>query len=112
MNNIDKNYLTKKYLRNSPIKWKNQGFVIIPHELLFNEKVNRPALMVFWVLTAHLFRGKTYCFPSLSALEKETRFSRPSVIKGIKCLKDLGYLEVEGGKKTGKVNKYYLKVKV
>lgn len=109
---MNKNELLKKYIRNSPIKWKHDGFVMLPHALLFNQNASYASLLVFWVLTAHLFKGKDYCFPSLRVLQDETRLSKNTVLKGIKELKDLGYLEVQGDRKSGKVNKYYLKVKV
>ena len=114
MNNINnlikKSGYTEKLLKNSPIKWKHKGFVMLPHELLFNEKIGHSGLLVFWVLTAHLFRGKSYCFPSIEKLEKETRLSKHTVINGIKQLEMAEYLEVE--RKKGKTNKYFLKVKI
>ena len=111
-NSIDKNKLLTKYTRHSLIRYKHEGFVIIPHSLLFNTKIGNCARMVFWVLTMHMFKGKEYCFPSLLKLQEETQLSRNTVLKGIRQLKLAGYLEVEGDKKTGKVNKYYLKIKI
>jgi len=111
MNNINSKELLKKYGKNSPSKWKREGFVMLPHALLFDPRAGLPALMVFWVLTAHMFRGKEYCFPSITTLEEETRLSRHTVIKGIKSLEEMGYLKIErgGGRKT---SRYYLKVKI
>lgn len=79
---------------------------MLPHSLLFNDGISRAALLVFWVLTVHPFRGRSYCFPSLTTLQKETRYSRPTVIKAVKAS---GYLEVE--KAAGRPNKYWLRSK-
>jgi len=112
MNKINSKELLKKYGENSPSKWKRSGFAMLPHTLLFDPRAKLPALMVFWILTVHMFRGKNKCFPSLKTLEEETRLSRNTVLKGIRILKEMGYLQVEGGKKTGKPNNYYLKAKI
>ena len=109
---MNKQDLLARYRRNLPAKWKQRGFTVLPHALLFNEHISKSTLLVFWVLTAHMFRGKKYAFPSLTTLEEETRSSRHTVIKAIRELKDNGYLEVEGNKNSGKVNKYYLKVRL
>ena len=103
---MNKKEILKKYLRNSPVKWKYEGFVMLPNSLVFNEKIGRAALMVYWILTLHLFRGKEYCFPSLSTLERETRLSRHSVIFGIRQLETNQKLLVE--RKEGEVNRYKL----
>lgn len=105
---MNKQELINKYGRNSPSRWKRRGFVVLPHALLFDEKLGRAALIVFWVLTAHLFRGKKYVFPSITTPEQETRYSRHTVINAVKELEKSGYLEKE--KEQGKVTKYYLKV--
>jgi hypothetical protein len=47
------NKKVKKYLRNSPIRWKYEGFAIIPNSIVFDEKFGRAALMVYWILTVH-----------------------------------------------------------
>jgi hypothetical protein len=111
MNNIEKfkkNYL-RKIVRNSPIRWKKVGFVMLPHELLFDVNLPRPALMVYWVLMVHQFQGKEGCHPSLKLLEQETRYSRPAIISAIKALESQGWLDVE--RHHLKVNKYYVKLK-
>jgi hypothetical protein len=79
---------------------------MIPNSIVFNEKIGRAALMVYWILTLHLFKGKTYCFPSLSTLQKETRLSRHTVISGIKQLEANHKLIVE--RKNGEANRYKL----
>jgi biotin operon repressor len=106
---LNKNGILKRYLRNSPIKWK-MGFAMIPTAVLMDERLTRSSLVVFWALTVHLFRGKEYCFPSLTTLQKEAHSSRPTIIKAIKSLEEYGYLQVERTER--KNNKYYLKVKV
>src|SRR5208283_1050219 len=83
---MNKKEILKKYLRNSPVKWKYQGFVMIPNSIVFNQNIGRAGLMVYWILTLHLFKGKDYCFPSLSTLQRETRLSRHTVIGGIRQL--------------------------
>ena len=105
---INKNGLLKKYMRNSPIKWK-MSFAMIPTQVLMDERLSRSSLLVFWALTVHLFRGKEYCFPSLKTLQQESHSSRPTVIKAIKLLEQFGYLQVE--RTEHKNNRYYLKVK-
>ena len=115
MNNIDnlqkvdlRTYLKGKIIRNSPIRWKKVGFVMLPHELLFDESLPRAALMVYWVLVLHTFRGKNECNPSLKLLEQETRYSRPSILGAIESLEKNGWLEVDRGHR--KVNRYFVKI--
>lgn len=79
---------------------------MIPNSIVFNEKIGRAGLMVYWILTLHLFKGKDYCFPSLSTLQKETRLSRHTVIAGIKQLEANQKLIVE--RKKGEANRYKL----
>jgi hypothetical protein len=105
----NKNELLKKYTRNSSLKWK-MGFAIVPTQILMDERVSRSCLVVFWVLTVHIFRGKRFCFPSTATIAKEAHSSRPTVIKAIKELEQYGYVEVE--RCAGGVSKYYLKVLV
>jgi hypothetical protein len=105
----NKNELLKKCIRNSPMKWK-MGFSMIPTQILMDERLSRSCLVVFWVLTVHIFRGKRFCFPSTTTIAKEAHSSRPTVIKAIKELEQYGYLEVE--RSAGGVSKYYLKVLV
>lgn len=117
MNNINsllksnQNPLLMRYARNSPIRWRKVGFVMLPHELLFDDSLPRAALMVYWVLVVHTFSGKNECYPSLKTLEGETRYSRPTIIEAIEALKVNGWLDVEGDKKSGKVNRYFIKLK-
>lgn len=106
---INKDKLLKRYMRNSPSKWKLQGFAMLPNRLLFDEKLSRSSLLVFWILTIHLFKGKEYCYPSLPTISKEAHCSKPTAIKAIKELEMLGYLQVDRTE-TGRRNKYYLKV--
>ena len=105
----NKSGLLKKYIRNSPVKWK-MGFSIIPTQILMDERLSRSCLVVFWVLTVHIFRGKQFCFPSTATIAKEAHSSRPTIIKAIKELEQYGYLEVE--RSAGGVSKYYLKALV
>ncbi len=104
---LNKKGLLNKYLRNSPIKWKHQGFALVPTQILMDERLSRSCLVVFWVLTVHIFKGKKFCFPSTTTIAKESHSSRPTIIKAIKELERYGYLEVE--RKKGGVSKYYLK---
>lgn len=88
------------------MKWKYQGFVMIPNSIVFNQNIGRAGLMVYWILTLHLFKGKDYCFPSLSTLQRETRLSRHTVIGGIRQLEAHQKLVVE--RKKGESNRYKL----
>lgn len=90
--------------------YKYRGFVMLPHSLLMNEKIKPHALLVFWVLTAHLFKGKEYCFPSIQTIAKEARLSPRMVRYMIKDLEKQGYLEIQST--NGFVNKYYLKSEI
>lgn len=110
MNKIGNSHnLEQKYLRNSPIKWKKLGFAMLPTSLLGDSRLSRSCLLVFWVLTVHLFRGKKYCWPSIKTIAGEAHMSSPTVIKAVKQLKQFGYLEVEGSMQSGKANHYFLK---
>lgn len=101
-----KDAFLKRVTRNSPIRWRNWGFAMLPNSLIFNEKVGRSAMLVYWALTVHLFRGKEYCFPKIGTLAEETRCDRRTVSRAIKELKDAGYLKVES--RPGEVNRYKL----
>ena len=105
----NKSGILKKYVRNSLMKWK-MGFAMIPTQVLMDERLSRSCLIVFWVLTVHVFRGKQYCFPSIPTIGREAHSSRPTVIKAIRELEHYGYLDVE--RTSGGVSKYYLKVLV
>lgn len=105
---------TEKYIlslkEKMPGRWKKVGFALLPNALIFSEGVGRGELLVFWILTMHLFKGKKYAFPSVREIEKEGRLSRHTVISAIRKLEEMGYLITE--KKRGKRTKYYLRIKV
>jgi len=103
------NPLMMKYLRKSPVRWKKVGFVMLPHELLFDENLPRAALMVYWVLMVHQFEGKIGCHPSLRLLEQETRYSKPTIISAISALEGQHWIEVQRGHR--KVNTYFVKIR-
>ena len=106
---INKSKILKNAIRNSPSKWKLAGFAMLPTRLLMDDKLSKGALLVFWVLTVHIFKGKEYCFPSLGTIAKEAHCVKNTAIKAIKELEARGYLEVD--RSLGrKANKYYLKV--
>mgnify|MGYP007071635797 CR=1 FL=1 len=106
----NKNYLNKFLQRPFKNKYKVTGFTVIPNQVFFDDRLGRSELMIFWVLTLHLFRGKKYVFPSVRTIQKEARISRPTVIKGLKNLELCGYLSIE--KIAGKTSHYYLKVSI
>ena len=83
---------------------------MLPNRLVFDGRAKMGELLVFWILTLHLFKGKNYCYPSTRKIQEETRLSRPTIIKAIKNLSEWGYLETE--KTKGKVTKYFLKIRV
>lgn len=107
---MDLNKFKQKVLKNSPIKWKHSGFAMLPNSLLFQEGIAASELIVFWVLTVHLFKGKQYCYPSLRTIQTEARISRPTVVKALRKLQELGYLKINKGRKDGR-NEYELLVK-
>jgi len=96
----------KKASRNSPIRWQRFGFAMLPNSLVFDERIGRSALLVYWALTVHLFKGKDYCFPKIETIAEETRCDRGTVSRAIKELKDAKYLIVES--RPGEVNRYKL----
>jgi hypothetical protein len=96
----------KKVTRNSPVRWRNSGFAMLPNSLIFDDRIGKSALLVFWALTIHLFQGKDYCFPSRKTLAKETRLCPRTITNAIKELRDNHYLIVES--KAGEVNRYKL----
>ena len=104
----------KKYLETlkvrTPSRWKVKGFAMLPNSLLFADNIGKAELLVFWVLTMHLFRGKEYTMPSVRQIQQEAKISRPTVIAAIQSLEKLGYLEAERTK--GRRTKYYLKIKI
>jgi hypothetical protein len=93
----------KKVTRNSPIRWQNSGFAMLPNSLIFNQHIGRSALLVYWVLTVHLFKGKDYCFPKINTIAKEARCDHRTVTRAIRELKETGYLKVEST--PGEVNR-------
>lgn len=109
---INKERVLERVTRNSPGRWKERGFSMLPHSLLNDQRLSRSSLIVYWVLAMHSFRGQKYCFPSLGTIAKECHSSPPTIIKAIKQLREYGHLTVDGDKKSGKVNKYCLKAKV
>lgn len=105
MKEFKEGYL-KKVTRNSPIRWKNWGFTMLPNSLMFNEKVGRSGLLVYWSLTVHLFKGKEYCFPSIRTICVETRYSKSTVLRAIAELEQNSYLKVD--RTPGEVSHYKL----
>jgi len=106
---IDGKKALKAIISRSSDKWKHYGFAMLPTQLLMDERVLKSSLLVFWVLTVHTFKGKTYCFPKIETIAKEAHCSKPTAIKGIRALETLGYLDVDRTKGR-KNNKYYLKI--
>lgn len=105
MKNFKKGYMDR-VTRNSPLRWRSSGFAMLPNSLIFDERVGRAGLLVFWALTLHLFEGKEYCFPSRQTLAKETRLSNRTITRAIAELRENKYLIVET--KPGEVNRYKL----
>jgi hypothetical protein len=105
MEKFKREYLGK-VTRNSPLKWRNEGFAMLPNSLIFNENIGKAALLVFWALTLHLFQGKDYCFPSRRTLAKETRLSIRTIVRAVNELEANHYLIIE--RRPGEVNRYKL----
>jgi hypothetical protein len=105
---FNKEEIEKRILRHSPTKWKHLGFAMLPTKILMDDRLSRSSLIVFWVLTVHIFKGKQSCFPSLNTISEEAHCSKPTTIKTIRELESLKYLEVDRtlGRNS---NKYYLK---
>lgn len=106
--NKDKDYLNKFLEKPFKGKYKVEGWVAIPNKVVFDDRLSKSDLLVFWVLTIHQFRGKDFCFPSQKLIAEEAKLSRPTVNASVKRLEKYGYLEIE--KKRGFSHRYYLKV--
>ena len=110
MEKIDLKNKYQSLIKENKGGYKYRGFVILPHTLLMDRKIKPHALLIFWVLTMHIFKGKNYCFPSIDTIAKEARLSPRMARYMIKDLKKNGYLEIE--RKIGFVNRYYLKANI
>lgn len=97
-----------KYLRNSPIKWKEIGFVMLPHRLLFDKDLKMSDRMVYWVLLVHQFQGKDYCTPSQALIAEEAGVSLRTITSTIQRLEKTGWIDVVPS--PGHVSKYYVRI--
>ena len=107
MEKVNFNERYNSLIRTNKGGYKYSGFVMLPHSLLLDDRLTRTSLIIFWVLTMHMFRGKDYCFPSLPTIAKESRLDKRTVMRATKVLEKYGYLEIQ--REKGQVNKYYLK---
>ena len=106
---INKERLLDQYSKNAPDRWKVRGYARLPTALLMDTRITKTALLVYWVLAAHTFKGKEVCFPSLKTLATEAHCVKNTAIKATKELERLGYLRVERAKKGSKKrNRYFI----
>jgi hypothetical protein len=76
---------------------------MLPNSLIFDDKIGKAALLVFWSLTMHFFEGREYCFPSRKTISQETRLSPRTITRALKELQDNHYLIIEP--RAGEVNR-------
>jgi len=108
-NPIDKKKLLDRYSRNTPGKWKEVGYSMLPHALLQDHRISKTSLVVYWVLRMHIFKGKKSCNPSLEKIAEETHCVKGTALRAIRELERLGYLHVERDKeKKRRTNSYTL----
>ncbi len=108
-NIINKEKLMERYIENSPGKWKKVGYARLPTSMLMDERLSKPALLVYWVLTARTFKGKESCFPSYSTIAIEAHCAKNTAIKAVKELEGLGYVSViRAEQRTRRTNRYFL----
>lgn len=101
------NDFRRRYLDKSPIKWKEIGFVMLPHRILFDERLKSSDLMVYWILLVHQFKGKEYCYPSQKLIATETKLSLRTVSRAIKRLEASGWIDID--RKEGTTCRYYVR---
>ena len=106
---INKSKYLENASRNSSDRWRLYGFAKLPNKILSDKNFDRAMMLVYWVIRARTFDNKSNCFPSLTTIAEESRYSRNSVISAIKKLEKLGYIRVRRGKNSEKKsNQYYL----
>lgn len=109
---IDKDKLMKRFSENSLTKWKDRGFSMIPHKVLLDKRLSKPAKLVYCNLVMHTFIGKEVCNPSQKTIALETHCSKNTVIKATEELEKVGYVRVErSSKNSRKVNRYIVLIK-
>jgi DNA-binding MarR family transcriptional regulator len=105
---LDKGQLLKQYTRNDPGRWKRNGFTKFPNKAIHDKNLGKLEIAVLLVLISRAFKGKNASFPTLRTIQKESRYSRNSVLKATKNLEKFGYIRVERAKKNSKkANRYY-----
>jgi len=108
-NIIDKEKFMGRFTKNAPGKWKDIGYARLPTRMLMDERLSKPALLVYWVLTARTFKGKESCLPSYSTIATEAHCAKNTAIKAVKELEALGYVSViRAEQRTRKTNQYSL----
>ncbi|MDD2766339.1 MAG: helix-turn-helix domain-containing protein [Candidatus Moranbacteria bacterium] len=111
-NIINRGNRMEGYIKNSRDKWREIGFSMIPHKVLLDKRLTRPAKLVYCNLVMHTFAGKEDCHPSQRTIASETNCAKNTVIKAIGELEEIGYLRVErSSKNSRKVNRYILLIK-
>ncbi len=86
------------------------GFTQVPNVLLENKKISATAKLCYAMLLKYAWY-KNYVFPGQGTLAKEMGTSRPTVIKALKELERVGYLE-QKRRGQGKTNVYILHCRV
>ena len=86
------------------------GFTQVPNAVLENKKLTGNAKLCYAMLLKYAWQDKC-CFPGQETLGEQMGASRPTVIKGLKELEKIGYLE-QKRRGQGKTNVYVLYCKI
>lgn len=109
---LNQSKLFAQYTRNSPSRWKTHGFIKVPTALIFEKRISRMGILLYVVLSAHTFKGKASCFPSLATIAEEVHCSKSTAIKAIKELERINLVTVDRKRTAGnknKANRYFIK---
>lgn len=74
--------------------------------LKISEKYGTNTAMIYAVIYSHVNADDGYAYPSYAVIMKEANVSNKTLLKGLKALRDNGYILVAKGKK-GDCNKYF-----
>lgn len=109
---INKKEFMGRYTKNSLDKWKEVGFSMLPHKVLVDKRLSKPAKLVYWNLVMHTFNGKEICNPSQKTIASEINCAKNTIIKAVEELEKYEIVRVErSSKNSRKVNRYILLIK-
>lgn len=75
--------------------WMGDSFTVVPNYVITDDKVDQWGMLAYIALRHFMSMDKgMVCYPSMKTLAKIARCSKDSVRRGIKVLRDAGYVEV------------------